>query len=207
MNWKRVRKERQRVAYDHILHLYDLAVREVPDHPERARRYIEIVRAISRKHKATLAPAMKRGICKSCNMPLLPGRTAQVRVRPGRTVITCLMCGKVHRYPISVSFGSAGCPASGRLSERHQGALSGSPSMPAAAASCGCGLRGTFLCIPHGSSRIGAGGFPASPHLPIPGAVSSFFADRALDMPGVPIDTLISLILEASMDEGTPVRT
>lgn len=206
MNWKRVRKERQRVAYDHILHLYDLAVREVPDHPERARRYIEIVRAISRKHKATLAPAMKRSICKSCNMPLLPGRTAQVRVRPGRTVITCLTCGKVHRYPYFRELRERRMPRFGAVERKTPGGLVRVAVDARGGRIMRVRITGDFFMHPDTAAaeleRVLSGLSAPS----VPGAVASFFADRALDMPGVPIDTLISLILEA-LDKGTPVRT
>ncbi|MCE4602868.1 MAG: hypothetical protein F7B18_06780 [Desulfurococcales archaeon] len=46
---------------------------------------------------------MKRGLCRRCKAPLIPGVTARVRTRSqgclAYKTVTCLHCGWIHRYP------------------------------------------------------------------------------------------------------------
>lgn len=99
MMWKRLRKGRQRIATSHINALFELAIKSLDNHPERSRRYIEIARNISRKHKVSPSRLQKRMFCKSCNIPLVPGKTARIRTRNDRTIITCMECGNIKRIP------------------------------------------------------------------------------------------------------------
>ncbi len=68
-----------------------------------ARRYIEILLSISRKSNVRVPRYIKRGICRRCNIPLIPGVSASVRIvadgKTSRIVIRCLECGWIHRYP------------------------------------------------------------------------------------------------------------
>ena len=70
---------------------------------ELARRYVEILLAISRKANIRLPRSIKHGICKNCHIPLLLGVTASIRLvsdgRSSRIVIKCKYCGWIHRYP------------------------------------------------------------------------------------------------------------
>ncbi|WP_236698190.1 ribonuclease P protein component 4 [Pyrodictium occultum] len=49
---------------------------------------------------------LRRGVCRGCGAPLVPGITARVRlVRDGRVtrlVVACLICGYLHRYIVRV---------------------------------------------------------------------------------------------------------
>lgn len=99
MKWKRRRRQRQKIASRHISRLFDLAMAYVHDNPTRARRYIEMARSISRKHKVSFSKEQKRSYCEACNLPLVTGSTARVRIGHGMVSITCLSCGHVKRYP------------------------------------------------------------------------------------------------------------
>jgi len=99
MKWKRVRYQRKKIATKHIKRLLELSLENVEDRPERSRRYVKIARDIIRKHKVKLTSDQKRKFCKECNTPLVPGKTARVRVGSGMVSITCLNCGHIQRYP------------------------------------------------------------------------------------------------------------
>lgn len=69
-----------------------------------ARAYVRDMRAIGMKTNMRMDPAVKRTLCKGCDMVLVPGLTAQVRVNTssnaGNVVCyTCLSCHKPRRFP------------------------------------------------------------------------------------------------------------
>lgn len=64
---------------------------------DRARRYVDLARKIGMRHNVPLERSWKRWVCAGCGTYLVPGRNATVRVRTGRTVVTCKDCGAVKR--------------------------------------------------------------------------------------------------------------
>lgn len=70
---------------------------------ENARKYIELAFKLIEKANIRTPRWLRRGTCKRCKVPLIPGLTSRVRLRPGRKVVnivhTCLICGWIHRYP------------------------------------------------------------------------------------------------------------
>lgn len=72
-----------------------------------ARRYIEIALKISRKSRTRLSRNYKRGYCRKCLVPLIPGITLSIRIksegRGSRVVYRCLLCGWIRRYMIKAS--------------------------------------------------------------------------------------------------------
>lgn len=68
---------------------------------ERARRYVELALKIINRSNTKMPKYLKRGTCKKCLIPLIPGLTARYRVRGGRKYViiskTCLACGWVSR--------------------------------------------------------------------------------------------------------------
>lgn len=72
-----------------------------------ARRYVEIALKISRKSRIRLSRSYKRGYCRRCLVPLIPGVTLSVRIRSegngSRVVYRCLLCGWIRRYMIKAS--------------------------------------------------------------------------------------------------------
>jgi ribonuclease P protein subunit Rpp21 (EC 3.1.26.5) len=88
------------VAAERIETLFDLAAAAVTaDDPERARRYLRLAKRISERTRTPIPAHRKRQMCRGCDLRLIAGRTARVRVRPGRVVIRCTSCGQLHRYP------------------------------------------------------------------------------------------------------------
>ncbi len=84
--------------------LYGLAVKAAKEgNYERARRYIDIALRIIQKANVKKPIYLRRGICKNCHVPLIPGLTVRIRIRGNRkyVIITkkCLLCGWVSRLP------------------------------------------------------------------------------------------------------------
>lgn len=96
-----MKNQRKRVAKRHVNKLLQLSLQTMDERPERARRYVEMARNIVRKHKVSLSTEQKRQFCKSCNMPLVPGKTSRVRTRNEKVSVTCLNCGSIKRHPFS----------------------------------------------------------------------------------------------------------
>ncbi len=93
------------LAIQRIKILYRLALEETRrKRYDLARRYMELIIKIS--HKARVKPPkyIRRGYCRRCKIPLIPGLTARVRIQSegkgSRVVVTCLLCGWRRRYMI-----------------------------------------------------------------------------------------------------------
>ncbi len=92
------------LALQRVRKLYTLAVNEVRlGNYDRARRYVEIALNLISKANVRKPTYLRRGICKNCYVPLIPGLTATVRLRGNRKYIMvvrkCLLCGWVSRVP------------------------------------------------------------------------------------------------------------
>lgn len=92
------------LALQRVRKLYTLAVSEVRlGNYDRARRYVEIALNLISKANVRKPMYLRRGICKNCYVPLIPGLTATVRLRGNRKYIIvvrkCLLCGWVSRVP------------------------------------------------------------------------------------------------------------
>ncbi|EGG03053.1 uncharacterized protein MELLADRAFT_90488 [Melampsora larici-populina 98AG31] len=62
------------------------------------------MKAVARKAVVRMDPSVKRSICRSCNLLLLPGHTSVVRLRPSKThvrrvSIVCLSCKHSRTIP------------------------------------------------------------------------------------------------------------
>ena len=99
-----VRRIIKDLALQRVRKLYTLAVSEVRlGNYDRARRYVEIALNLISKANVRKPMYLRRGICKNCYVPLIPGLTATVRLRGNRKYIIvvrkCLLCGWVSRVP------------------------------------------------------------------------------------------------------------
>ncbi len=92
------------IAIQRIKLLYRYAIYEIrKGNVQLARRYVYIAKRIAAKARVKLPKSIKRSICKNCLVPLVPGVTSRIRLRSegrgSRVVVTCLVCGWIHRYP------------------------------------------------------------------------------------------------------------
>ncbi len=102
-NYGKVRSAVSAIAKERIKILLSQARLNLEHDPKLSRRYTELAKKISMRTKVRIPPGDKRYVCKSCGLPLIPGKNARIRVLPGnpRIVITCLTCGHFRRYPFT----------------------------------------------------------------------------------------------------------
>jgi len=89
------------IAKERIQILLDLAKKKVRESDyELARRYVELARKIGLRANFRLRK-LKRTFCKKCNIPLIIGLTARVRLNKNHKTIniTCLLCNTTRRIP------------------------------------------------------------------------------------------------------------
>ncbi|HEY5606579.1 MAG TPA: ribonuclease P protein component 4 [Thermoplasmata archaeon] len=97
---RRHRGMERRIALERMTTLFRLAESEaMQEHPERARRYVELARKIGMRYNVRTPANFRRSFCKSCRAYLVPSRNARVRVDEGRIIVTCGACGAVQRRP------------------------------------------------------------------------------------------------------------
>ncbi|MEM0504261.1 MAG: RNAse P, Rpr2/Rpp21 subunit [Sulfolobales archaeon] len=67
----------------------------------RARRYVELALKVVNKANVKTPRYLRRGVCRNCLTPSIPGITARYRIRGLRKYViisrTCLICGWVSR--------------------------------------------------------------------------------------------------------------
>jgi ribonuclease P protein subunit RPR2 len=83
--------------------LYEKALDAIKTDPERARRYIHLLRRIAQRTRTKIPQHIKQYICKKCNTPLIPGYNATTRINQRREphiTTTCQTCGNITRRPI-----------------------------------------------------------------------------------------------------------
>ena len=94
------KRKAKRIAAERIDILYRLAEeRAMNGDFDLAARYVELILKLSRKHNIRLSREKKYHVCKKCNSFLIPGKNATVRLKKGKVVIKCHMCGSYKRYP------------------------------------------------------------------------------------------------------------
>jgi len=93
--------ERIKIAKERIDILFNLAEKEMENHPERSRRYVELARNIGMRCNVRLTTGQKRKFCKNCNQLLIPKKTSEIKVDPQKKFIEikCMNCGSEYRYP------------------------------------------------------------------------------------------------------------
>ena len=89
------------IAAERIRILYDLAVGRVGKDTELSTEYVKTLRRISAHYKVGIPEDIKDRVCKRCNLVLIPGLTASVRLASskGYLVYTCSRCkGENHIF-------------------------------------------------------------------------------------------------------------
>ncbi len=91
----------QKLARERIKLLFSEAEKAFSEHPERAKRYVEMARKIGTKHNVSLSGGLKKRFCKKCGGFLVPGTNCTVRLDSvkGNIIFTCKSCRTVKRYP------------------------------------------------------------------------------------------------------------
>ena len=102
---KRNRRSRyERIVRERYKIIYGMAVEAARrgDY-DRARELGSYLWTLYLEARVPMPRRIKRGICRKCKAPLIPGVTARVRIRSqgclSYRVITCGVCGWIHRYP------------------------------------------------------------------------------------------------------------
>jgi ribonuclease P protein subunit RPR2 len=86
----------KQIAKQRIQTLFQQAEKTRKANPQLSSHYVATARKIAMAAKIRLPAAFKRGICKNCNVMLVPGDNCRVRIKQKRephVVITCLNCG------------------------------------------------------------------------------------------------------------------
>lgn len=100
---RRNKGQERDVALQRVRRLIEMAHDAIGREPARADRYVALARRIAMRYQVSMPRELRRFICRACDGLLVPGRTARVRLSPGRLSITCLRCGTVRRYPIAAA--------------------------------------------------------------------------------------------------------
>lgn len=101
---KRTRKERQsalkQLIRERIEILFSLAEKEIKKHPERARRYISLIKKLGRRYNVRLSRKERMRFCKKCNTPLIPGYNVKIRLRKReKRIYYVCACGNIMKFP------------------------------------------------------------------------------------------------------------
>jgi len=91
------------IARQRIIRIYKLAVeRARQGDVEYARRLGLYAWNLYKSTRVRIPRYIKRGICRRCGTPLIPGLTARVRLHSqggmSYVTVTCLYCGWMRRY-------------------------------------------------------------------------------------------------------------
>ncbi|VVB57116.1 Ribonuclease P protein component 4 [uncultured archaeon] len=82
------------IAKRRIDTLLVFAKHEVREHPDLAKRYVQLARAIATRHRVPLGRERKHLFCKECNAPWVVGYNVKVRLdRTSRRAIYTCACG------------------------------------------------------------------------------------------------------------------
>jgi ribonuclease P protein subunit RPR2 len=95
-----------RIARERISDLFALAEREaMRGEGRRSGRYVALARRIGMRYNVRLLPEYRDLYCRGCSTFWIDGRTVRTRLRSGRRVRTCLVCGRVRRVTVHARAG------------------------------------------------------------------------------------------------------
>jgi len=83
-----------------MIRLFQLAEENAREHPERARRYVELARKIGQRYNVRIPKEWKYRFCKKCNSFWIPGETVIIRLKPDpqpHLEYICKVCGARRR--------------------------------------------------------------------------------------------------------------
>jgi len=90
---------KKQIAEERIEILFNLALQNIKHKPERAKRYVELLRNVSKRYKAKLPKGIRRFICKKCNSLMLPGYNMKIKYNQREKIIEyACSCGAVKKF-------------------------------------------------------------------------------------------------------------
>ncbi len=90
------------IALQRIETLYRIAQETVQSNPDRAKRYVNLMRRIAQRTRTHLPLEVRRGICRNCNTVQIQGYNSHTRLKQRREphiAVTCHVCGNITRLP------------------------------------------------------------------------------------------------------------
>jgi len=94
--------DKKELVKERMNQLLELAEKNIKNHPERTKRYVEIARKLSTRHKVRLPERFKKRICKICNIMWIPGYNVKVRLNKRTKAVEYVCeCGQVRRFGYS----------------------------------------------------------------------------------------------------------
>jgi ribonuclease P protein subunit RPR2 len=98
-----------RVASERVTDLFGLAEAEAAKGSGGfADRYVQLARKVGMRYNVRLLPEYRELYCRGCSTYWIDGRTVRTRLRAGRRVRTCLVCGRTRRVPLRATPAGAG---------------------------------------------------------------------------------------------------
>jgi ribonuclease P protein subunit RPR2 len=96
---KRGKKVIKGAVKERIACLLEEARSSYPEHPERSRRYLQLLWKLVEKYKVRLTKEQKLSFCKKCFTPWIPGKTVKVSFEPRNSIVQyeCKECGHKRR--------------------------------------------------------------------------------------------------------------
>jgi len=89
--------DKKTIAKERVEILLDLAEEEFFKHPERSKRYLQLVDKIRMKVNLRLTKEQKKRFCKKCHTLWIKGKTLEIKKgakgRRGPDIYICMVCG------------------------------------------------------------------------------------------------------------------
>jgi len=95
----KLRKSNKQNALERVRYLF----KQAEEHPEQARRYVELARKLAMKARLRMPQDLKRRYCKHCYSFLVPGKNCRVRTANRYITYTCLECRRYMRFPKNIN--------------------------------------------------------------------------------------------------------
>ena len=100
-----------RLAHERVGDLFELAaVASGRGEGELAVRYVRLARSVGMRYNVRLPATFRERYCRGCSAYAVEGRTVRTRLRGGRSVRTCLVCGRVARRRLAPPSEARGSP-------------------------------------------------------------------------------------------------
>ncbi len=93
------KRKNKRIAENRIRILFQEAKKAaLKDEFDRADRYVELARKIGMRHNVSIPSKYRRRVCKRCYSYLHPSKTCSVRLKKGKLISRCFICGTINRF-------------------------------------------------------------------------------------------------------------